>query len=76
MSTTEELSDIVNGSWAEPVKGKAPKRNRGIIERLTAMETIQRYTLGGVTLIGLKAIGIPTEDIFKVIHLIVATILH
>jgi hypothetical protein len=76
MSTTEELSDIVNGSWADSVKGQAPKRNKGLLERLASLEAVQRYILGIVVFDSLRSIGVPTDDLLKVSEHLLGLVFH
>ena len=61
-----EHDDMLFGGWKEN-KGnhEQPKRNRGILERLSAIEIVLKILGIGMVVLVAHAVGVPTEDILK-----------
>lgn len=58
--------DLIYGGWKETPNGhEQPKRDRGILERLSAIEILLKGGSVALAILVLHAIGVPTETIVK-----------
>ena len=61
-----EHDDIIFGGWSDEKKDhEQPKRKRGILERLSAIEILLKVGSLALSILVLHAIGVPTDTILK-----------